>query len=225
MSVEKVPRDIFDDEPGDAFAPKESLDQPDWFDEEAYLLANPDVQDSVGAAEFESAYQHYVLHGRHERRPLHGNSPERRNCLVRHRRTSDKSAPKAELRCSVEVAMMSPRGGLMVVGWVDDMSVALEWLKLSGTGWHMTLSPNRLARFRRTDVESALGAVGVHSFGFFAFAYAGEPLGDMESCKVTLCLTDLREVTKELEIRRVSEIELRNTALGYVADSEFFGNR
>jgi hypothetical protein len=225
MTVNKAPPDIFDDDFADAVQAPESYEQPDWFDEEAYLLANPDVLDSVGAGEFESAYHHYILHGRKERRPLHGSSPERRNCLVRHRRTSDKSAAKAEFRCSVEVALMSPRGGVMVVGWVDDMSVALEWLKLSGPGWHMTLTPNRLARFRRTDVETALGAVGVHSFGFFAFAYAGEPLGDMEMCTVTLGLTDAREVTKELEIRRVSEIELRNTALGYVSDSEFFGNR
>jgi len=105
------------------------------------------------------------------------------------------------------------------------MSVALDWVKLSGNGWHMTLTPNRLARFRRTDVEAALGAVGVHSFGFFAFAYAAEPLGDMDTCTVTLGLADAREVVKELALRRVSEIELRNTALGYVSDSDFFGNR
>ena len=223
MNVEKLPPDIFDDD-FDA-APAESYEQPDWFDEEAYLLANPDVLDSVGAAEFPTAYHHYILHGRKERRPLHGTSPERRNCLVRYRRASDKLAPKAEFRSSVEVAMMSPRGGLMVVGWVDDMSVALEWLKLSGNGWHMTLTPNRLARFRRTDVEAALGAVGIHSFGFFAFAYAAEPLGDVDVCTVTLGLADSREISKELPIRRVSDIELRNTALGYVSDSEFFGNR
>ena len=58
----------------------ENFDQPDWFDEEAYLLANPDVGISVAATEFASAYHHYVLHGRKEGRPLFGSSPERRNC-------------------------------------------------------------------------------------------------------------------------------------------------
>jgi hypothetical protein len=225
MSAKKAPPDILDDEFDEPIAPVESYEQPDWFDEEAYLLANPDVLDSVAAAEFPSAYHHYILHGRKERRPLHGTSSERRNCLIRYRRSSDKAVPKAEVRFSVEVALMSPRGGLMVVGWVDDMSVALDWLKLSGHGWHITLTPNRLARFRRTDVEKALGAEGVHSFGFFAFAYAAESLGEADACKVTLCLTDSREVSKELSVRRVSEIELRNTALSYVSDSEFFGNR
>jgi len=223
MTIGEPPIDIFDDDFHEAVAPR-SYEKPDWFDEEAYLSANPDVLVSVGAAEFASAYHHYILHGREERRPLHGGSPEQRNCLIRQRRADDRPQ-KAELRSSVEVAMMSPRGGLMVVGWVDDMSVALDWVKLSGNGWHMTLTPNRLARFRRTDVEAALGAVGVHSFGFFAFAYAAEPLGDMDTCTVTLGLADAREVVKELALRRVSEIELRNTALGYVSDSDFFGNR
>jgi len=223
MTIGEPPIDIFDDDFHEAVAPR-NYEKPDWFDEEAYLSANPDVLVSVGAAEFASAYHHYILHGREERRPLHGSSPDRRNCLIRQRRGDDRPQ-KAELRSSVEVAMMSPRGGLMVVGWVDDMSVALDWVKLSGNGWHMTLTPNRLARFRRTDVEAALGAVGVHSFGFFAFAYAAEPLGDMDTCTVTLGLADAREVVKELSLRRVSEIELRNTALGYVSDSEFFGNR
>jgi hypothetical protein len=132
---------------------------------------------------------------------------------------------RREVRFSIEVAMLSPRGGLMVIGWVDDMSIALEWLKLSAEGWHFTVTPDHLARFRRTDVESSLGAVGVHSFGFFAFVYANEPLGDSDSCKVSLCMTDQRQLSKTLPLKRVSEIELRNTALGYVSDSEFFGNR
>jgi len=225
MSAKSSPPDILDDSFEEPVSPPDSYEQPDWFDEEAYLQANPDVLLSVGAAEFPSAYHHYLLHGRKERRPLHGNSPDRRNCLVRHRRASDKTVSNSEFRCSVEVALMSPRGGLMVVGWLDDMTVSLEWLKLSADGWHMTLTPNRLARFRRTDVEAALSAAGTHSFGFFAFAYAEEALGDLDTCSVTLSLVDSREVTKTLSVRRVSDIELRNTALSYVSDSEFFGNR
>jgi hypothetical protein len=217
--------DILDIGHDDVQAPAEDFERPDWFDVEAYLLANPDVRSSLAAREFESAYHHYVLHGRKEGRPLALDSPDKLNCLVRSRPGSDTPAVKSEIRFSIEVAMVSPRGGVMVVGWVDDMSMALEWLKLAGESWYFTLAPNHLARFRRTDVESALGAVGVHSFGFFAFAYAGEPLDDSESCKVTLCMTDLRQVSKTLPIKRVSEIELRNTALSYVSDSEFFGNR
>lgn len=225
MTNKELPTDILDIGKDDPPVLAESFEPPEWFDTEAYLLANADVRRSVAAKEFESAYHHYVLHGRKEGRPLSVDSPDKMNCLVRERPASDVGASTSDVHFSIEVAMLSPRGGMMVVGWVDDMSIALEWLKMAGDGWHFTLTPNRLARFRRTDVESALSAVGAHSFGFFAFAYAGESLGNSESCKVTLCMTDLRQVSKVVPIKRVSEIELRNTALSYVSDSEFFGNR
>jgi hypothetical protein len=224
--VSKAPDpDIFDDEFDDLAVPQQNYEKPDWFDEDAYLLANPDVLESVAANEFPSAYHHYLLHGRQERRPLHGNSAERRNCLVRSKRSAGKSAARGELRASVEAVMLSPRGGLMVVGWVDDMSASLDWIKLSGAGWYMTLTANRAARFRRSDVEAALSAVGMHSFGFFTFAYTAESLGAVGVCKVTLGLTDSREVSYDLPVRRVGEIELRNTVLTYVAEAELFGNR
>lgn len=217
--------DIFDDEFNDLVEPPRDYEQPDWFDEEAYLLANPDVLASVTAKEFTSAYHHYLLHGREERRPLHGHSAERRNCLVRSKRGGEKSAASGEFRASVEAVMISPRGGLMVVGWVDDMSTALDWIKVSGAGWYMTFTPNRVARVRRSDVEASLGAMGMHSFGFFTFAYTAEPLGAVGGCKVTLCLSDAREVSYDVPVRRVNEIELRNTVLTYVSEAQLFGNR
>jgi hypothetical protein len=225
MATKAPEPDIFEDE-FDSIVDLEKLyTQPDWFDEEAYLVANPDVLDSVNANEFSSAYQHYVLHGRKERRPLHGNSTERRNCLMRSKRSAATPAAKGELRASVEVMMVSPRGAIMVVGWVDDMSAPLDWIKLSGTGWYITLTANRAARFRRPDVETALGAAGMHSFGFFTFAYMAEDMGVLGTCKITLGLRDAREVSVDLSVRRLSEIELRNTVLTYVSEAELFGNR
>jgi hypothetical protein len=225
VSSKKTTADILDIGNDHPPVPAPDFNQPDWFDVEAYLKANPDVRTSVAAKEFESAYHHYVLHGRNEGRPLSVDAPDKLNCLVRDPPAAQGSIERSEVRFSIEVAMISPRGGVMVIGWVDDMSIALEWLKVSAAGWHFTVTPNHLARFRRTDVESSLGAVGVHSFGFFAFIYAGEHLGDSDSCKVILCMTDQRQLSKVLPLKRVSEIELRNTALGYVSDSEFFGNR
>lgn len=224
MAVTETGPDIFDDG-FDERAQQDNYEPPDWFDEEAYLSANPDVLESVSAHEFPSAYHHYVLHGRAERRPLHGNSPERRNCLVRSKHITAQSAGQVDFRASLEAVIISPRGGLMVVGWVDDMSVPLDWIRVSGAGWYLTLTANRVARFRRPDVETALGAIGMHSFGFFTFSYTAEPIGDVGVCKVTLGLSDAREVSHELPARRVTEIELRNTVLTYVSGAELFGNR
>jgi GT2 family glycosyltransferase len=224
--VSKVPEsDIFHGEFDDSIDLHQNFEQPDWFDEEAYLVANPDVLESVTANEFSSAYHHYILHGREEGRPLYGDSAERRNCLVRSKPTTDHAAASGEFRASLEVVMISPRGGLMVVGWVDDMSSPLEWIKLSGAGWYMTLTANRAARFRRPDVEGALGAVGMHSFGFFTFAYTADSLGPVGVCRVTLGLSDSRQLSYDVPARRVSEVELRNTVLTYLSEAELFGNR
>jgi hypothetical protein len=224
MATKAPEPDIFEDEFDSIVDPQNIYALPDWFDEEAYLLANPDVLDSLNANEFSSAYQHYVIHGRKERRPLHGNSTERRNCLMRNKRSAP-SVAKGEVRASVEAVMVSPHGAIIVVGWVDDMSAPLDWIKLSGTGWYITLTANRTARFRRVDVEAALASAGMHSFGFFTFAYLAEELGDLGACKVTLGLRDSREVSVDLPVRRVSEIELRNTVLTYVSEAQLFGNR
>jgi hypothetical protein len=40
------------------------------FNEELYLLANPDVAQAVARGQFSSGRQHYNRHGRHEGRPL-----------------------------------------------------------------------------------------------------------------------------------------------------------
>jgi hypothetical protein len=198
-------------------------ESPEWFDEDAYLHANPDVALSVAAGAFTSAFDHYVRHGREERRPLTGASHNR---LIRTSvQLAAVSTVSLEVRASLEVLMLSPGGGLLVIGWVDDSAAALQWVTIFGTGWLLTLSDSRVARFRRTDVESALGTNLMHAFGLYAFAYTGETFDVGGGCKVLLHLGDGRELTVDMQPRRVTEIELRDTLLGYVANSETFGNR
>jgi len=221
------PPDMFDD--GSAGLPKSPKSaesgSPDWFDAEAYLLANPDVAKSVAAGAFESAFDHYARHGRAERRPLRGASREPHDRLIRTKPPSAGGAPTLEVRASLEVLMLSPGGGMLLVGWVDDSVAPLEWITVSGSGWYITLSDSRMARFRRTDVESALATMRQHSFGFFGFAYTAESFDIGGDCKGLLHLADGRELSFDIQARRVSEVELRNTVLNYVANSEVFGNR
>jgi len=197
---------------------------PEWFDEAAYLDANPDVSESVALGKFTSAYHHYELHGRLENRPLYGASAEPRNRLVRTSRHAAQPA-NSGVEARIEVVMASPNGGLFVVGWADDTSSPLEWIKLSGPDWFMTISANRAARFRRPDVESALGALGMHSFGFFAFVYTGTAVNSEGTCKATLHLSNGSEMSATLPFRRISDPELRNSVLSYVSGAEFYGNR
>ena len=197
---------------------------PEWFDEEAYLLANPDVASSVESGDFESAWRHYLLHGKSERRALHGKSGSVRNRMVRTRRAGG-SEETGEVRGSVEAVLISPRGGLLVIGWVDDLAAPMDSLTFSQPGWYIALDASRSARFRRRDVEDALGMPGMHAFGFFAFIYLDQTLETQARGSVKLTLADGRNQSFEMPIRRVVETELRNTVLTYVAESELFGNR
>jgi GT2 family glycosyltransferase len=209
----------------DAVAKNVEAAIPDWFDAEAYLGANPDVAQEVASGKFESAFDHYMRHGRDERRPLRGSSREPHNKLIRTQRAAGVQASAQELRASLEVLMLSPNGGMLLVGWVDDTVSPLDFITVSGSGWYLTLNDSRVARFRRTDVEAALSTTRQHAFGFCCFAYSAEPFDVGGGCKGLLHLVDGREHALEIPARRVSEIELRNTMLNYVATSEVFGNR
>jgi GT2 family glycosyltransferase len=198
---------------------------PEWFDEEAYLQANPDVSESINQGEFETAYHHYILHGRAERRPLYGTSQEPRNRLMRVKRKAGQAAGKGTVVGSVEVIMVSPRGAIFVVGWVDDTNSPLEFIRITGPGWYLTLTSNRTARFRRQDVESALGSQRMHSYGFFGFVYTETAFDSRGKCTAKLHLLDESEVTIDVTIRPTSESEIRNSILSYVSTADFFGNR
>jgi GT2 family glycosyltransferase len=200
------------------------IDIPNWFDSNGYLLANPDVARSVALGSFNSAYQHYFLYGRAEQRPLHPPVKEPQNRIIRTQQTADEPT-NPELSGALDAVMLSPAGGIFIVGWVDDTVSPLQWIKISGANWHVTLNDSRTARIRRTDVEAAIDPVRTHPFGFFSFAYAAAPLDIGTNCRVLLHMNNNRELAFDVPARRATEIELRDALLSYVAGSETFGNR
>jgi len=125
----------------------------------------------------------------------------------------------------LEAIILSPSGGLFLVGWVNDLASPLEWIEVSGSGWVQTLRESNVTRLRRTDVEAALGAGRIHRYGFFAFACFPEPFDSGGNCEVLVHLSNGDELEFELSPRRVSDIELRNIVLTYVPGAQVFGNR
>lgn len=202
----------------------EPASAPDWFDEDGYLTANPDVLESVLKGEFKSAFSHYLRHGRAEGRPMQTNVEDVRNRIVRVRRAAAQTGPGAAARSSVEAVMVSPRGGLLIVGWVDDRSAPIDWIRISGPDWFVTVTASRTSRVRRPDVEAALGANGAHSFGFFSFSFLDTLVLAAGGCNVRLHLTDGSEASYDLPFRQLGETELRDCVLSYVSGSQYFGN-
>jgi GT2 family glycosyltransferase len=125
---------------------------------------------------------------------------------------------------SIEALRVSTGGGLFIVGWIDDALDPLVELRLEGDGWALDVARLALARVRRRDVEAVLKSNQRHAYGYWAFVELCREMPRLPTCRVRLRTRFGASVMLEVEGRSVGELELRDLALGYLADSDFFGN-
>jgi GT2 family glycosyltransferase len=217
-ALEGQPSDLPDLQP--------SIPFPDGFDEAAYLAANPDVTAAVTSGEYRSGYFHYLSVGWREKRPLFEAGSEPRGRLIRTLpKLAVPLASSIEVQLTVEAVLVSDAGGLLVVGWLDDADVPLDYFRVTAAGWYYTFDLSSVVRFRRRDVEAAIGSSRVHGFGFLAFAFLTDGLDVSGGCELMVGLQGVGHSTTPCTPRRVADTELRNVILSYVAEVEFFGNR
>jgi GT2 family glycosyltransferase len=215
-----------EDRTPDDHYPLPSVAFPDGFDEDAYLAANPDVTAAVASGECRSGYFHYLTVGWREKRPLFETGSEPRGRIIRTLpKLAVPLASSIEVQLTVEAVLVSDAGGLLVVGWLDDSDVPLDYFRVNAAGWYFTFDLASVVRFRRRDVETAIGLSRVHGFGFLAFAFLTETLDVSGGCELVVGLQGVGHSTVAFKPRRVPDTELRNVVLSYVAESEFFGNR
>ena len=203
---------------------------PDWFDELAYLRLNPDVAVKVRQGALSSGYQHYLNQGWREKRVLFepGQIPKNQFLLLA---SPDEDyflsnfGRAATTPCCIEAALCSKDGGLLVIGWLNDSAAPLESLYISGTGWSYAFGAETISRVRRRDVETAVGSSAAHPYGFFAFTFlSGADLRIGTAASATFTLSDGSQSNVQMTPRPVDDLELRNTVMSYLAQSEFFGN-
>jgi hypothetical protein len=162
---------------------------PDGFDEAAYLAANPDVTAAVTSGEYRSGYFHYLTVGWREKRPLFETGAEPRGRLIRTLpKLAVPLATSIEAQLTVEAVLVSDAGGLLVVGWLDDTDIPLEYFRLTAAGWYYTFDLTSVVRFRRRDVEAAVGSSRAHGFGFLAFAFLADRLDVSGGCELMVGL-------------------------------------
>jgi hypothetical protein len=164
-------------DPGNVFLlPGDSADSDfivaESFDEAGYLRLNPDVRRAIELGHVASAYAHYLLYGKFEGRALPDTPREARNIMLAtpHDEARADVFPK-EARCSIEALIIAPMGGLMIVGWIDDVSHPLSCIRILGPDWRVVMDATRIVRVRRTDVENAVGGRRLHAFGFVGFVH------------------------------------------------------
>ena len=195
------------------------------FDEAGYLRLNPDVRRAIEAGEIESGYAHYFWHGRAEGRALPDSPREARNTMLVSSIDGGLDVFPKEARCSLEALIISPKAGLMIVGWIDDASHPLSCIRIIGPDWRVVIDGSRLLRVRRGDVENALGARREHAFGFIGFLHFDRGGGGSSgSVQVELWQSGGFSTTVQFAPTFAEDVELRDTILAHLAGASYFGN-
>ncbi len=197
---------------------------PENFDEAGYLRLNPDVKQAIEARQVASAYAHYFWYGKAEGRAIPDTPREARNVMLAS--TEDIGGigvfPQ-ETRHSIEALIIAPKGGLMIVGWIDDASHPLTCIRIIGPDWRVVIDASRLMRVRRTDVESEFGG-RLHLYGYVGFLHFNN--GGDGSGPMRVELWQAGGYSNELQFtpRFTLGAELRDSILSYIAGAAFFGN-
>jgi GT2 family glycosyltransferase len=194
------------------------------FDEEGYLNLNPDVREAIELGQFESAYAHYVSYGHAERRPIPYMPTETRNVMLTATGTGQSQVASMQARCSIEALLIAPRAGLMLVGWIDDVTHPISCIRIISSGWRVVIDASRLVRIRRMDVEEAIGSRTPRALGFFGFLQferGGEASGpvQVELWQKGGIVTAVQSVATI-----VGDVDLRNASLAHLAAASFLGN-
>jgi GT2 family glycosyltransferase len=191
------------------------------FDEAAYLATFPDVSFALDTGEFETARQHFEVHGVREDRLWH-------EAYIRALGLAARPAVNQSVDVSIDTIMASPGGTVLIVGWMDDRESPLASISLFGVGsaypagaWHSTA----LGRVRRPDVEAVKQAPPGHLFGFWAVLDLRVALTQGGEFMLRVRRADGKFGEVRYAAALVSDAALRTTILGHFATASYFGSR
>lgn len=129
------------------------------------------------------------------------------------------------IRCHVDDVFVSSDGALFVAGWIDDSASPVDALRVTGSRWQAGLRAAGLARVRRRDVETLLGAGREHPFGMWGFERGGEAFAPGHVCSAEFTLQNgLSEVVGETRVRSVEPDAMRSIILSQIAGADYFGH-
>ena len=186
------------------------------FNQDCYLEAYPDLAGAIETGQFTSARAHYLHSGRS------ANWLSQESYLKLLAGGVSQRAAHGAMSFSIDVAIASHTGTLFVVGWTDDRETPLISVSaIQGSeGWNT----RGIVRCRRADVEQVLQSPIGHSYGFWLV----HELGQFDAQGVIMLrarFADGRFTQLELKPRVVSDVDLRETALGHFSSLQYLGNR
>ncbi|MDE8346531.1 MAG: hypothetical protein POH28_10220 [Acidocella sp.] len=194
------------------------------FDDETYLRLNPDVRLAVMSGKFRNGQDHYEHYGRAEGRMVAIPSDTKRGQLLvtnGARTGTDLSKPPS---LAVDSIQVSPSGGILLVGWINDTLDPLDSITLYAPGWVYTFDHTALARVSRPDARDVLGHTADHAHGVWGFSFVAQALPS-GVCYAVLRLQSGRELGLMANADPVSDIELRGMALTQLAQAAYPGSK
>jgi GT2 family glycosyltransferase len=132
--------------------------------------------------------------------------------------------PVMAMSNAFEGLILSRGGGVLIVGWIDDRLDPVERVRVVGPGWRVTFEGGELARIRRADVETGVGAGASYAYGFFGLVFSKRPMETAGECRIEIDFKHHATIASAVWSRIVDDEELRNMALGYLASAAHFGN-
>jgi GT2 family glycosyltransferase len=127
-------------------------------------------------------------------------------------------------RHNIELINGSDDGAIFIVGWIDDTVEELDKIYVTGANWCVTFTADGLARIARDDVQESLNIARRHAFGFWGFASTGVEHDGTGTCDVLIVMKNGSKQRLEVPFRIMTQIDLRNLVLLYLASSKYLGN-
>ena len=195
------------------------------FDERGYLWRYPDVAEGITRGVFSSAFEHYVEYGLREGRApaLIGEDLGLPFALHRDKNWATSQTPR-HVRHDCDRLLISEGGGVLLIGWADDLAAPVHHVQIAGEGWTISIDGPHLVRSRRADVEQALSATMSHQFGYTGVLFVENTIPRCASCRIIVTLRSGASTEITTKADYVRDIELRDTILTHLSSMTFSGN-
>jgi GT2 family glycosyltransferase len=114
-----------------------------------------------------------------------------------------------ELPFEINSVQIADSGAIFLMGWADDRSSGLRYVRLQGQAWSKTIDTQHIGRYGRSDVEGGSLTSQQRLFGFWAFTVYDRALIDGNSCSVELVLANGTSRVSEVPIDFIAAEALR----------------
>ncbi len=188
----------------------------DGFDEAEYMKANPDVAVAVLSGTVGSAREHFERWGRSEGRDLAFGANDPRGQLIPTQVPAHAPVSLSPIPHAADAVIVSRGGGVLILGWLDDSSHPVDCITVVAPGWRVVFDSAALARHARPDVSEALGKPIPYGYGYLGFVYGDGEIPTDGRCELQFRFKDGRGLAAVLELRTVSELELRVILLSHL---------